>query len=146
VRRPSSCAPTVARTPAAFPLSIARAPGGRPLRWSSLSRSSPYCDELYTPSNRDVPPTPTDDDSNFDDSVSESAHTVAARQWTENGTSEDTIAAIPPHIRRQGLRTACRRDGRRRIPKRSTAHVLQGRYHLVVSRGIREDRARAVRH
>jgi len=30
--------------------------------------------------------------------------------------------------------------------KRSTAHVLQGRYHLVVSRGIREDRARAVRH
>lgn len=28
----------------------------------------------------------------------------------------------------------------------STAHVLQGRYHLVVSRGIREDRARAVRH
>lgn len=57
-RRPSSRAPTVARTPAAFPLSIARAPGGRPLRWSSLSRSSPYCDELYTPSNHDVPPTP----------------------------------------------------------------------------------------
>jgi len=29
---------------------------------------------------------------------------------------------------------------------RSTAHVLQGRTHLVVSRGVREDRARAVRH
>lgn len=71
-RRPSSRAPTVARAPAAFPLSIACAPSGRPLRWSSLSRSSPYCDEFYyTPSNRDGPPTPADSDS---DSDADSAH------------------------------------------------------------------------
>jgi len=70
-------------------------------------------------------------------------------QWTENRTSSDTIAAIP--TRRHGLRTVFRRDGLRRRRRSTPSEVHRARPpgtnpFIVVSRGVREYRARAVRH